>query len=299
MSETDNATRRDLYRAAVGPKKEDYYVPLFLRFDEPGASMASWNWPAFFVAFFWFLYRRMYGYALAYFFLLPLVLFLLGMLAMNVLGEGTGTAIYGLASLSATYIVTPMFANALYHRHVKRMIAKKAQATLAVDQFISELERGPHTNNATWVAAPVAAFIVGIMAAIAIPAYQDYTLRSQVVKGLRLASEIKADVAASYAEEDSWPSSLSDMGYSEPISGKYVSEILVEDGAISIHYGAGANQILSGEVLTLRPSISREGEVVWSCGHAGSPGTDPRSGPSGLDGTSVPAKYLPVTCRGR
>ena len=111
--------------------------------------------------------------------------------------------------------------------------------------------------------------------------------------------KIKADVAASYAEEDSWPSSLSDMGYSEPISGKYVSEILVEDGAISIHYGAGANQILSGEVLTLRPSISREGEVVWSCGHAGSPGTDPRSGPSGLDGTSVPAKYLPVTCRGR
>ena len=51
-----------LYRAAVGPSKADFYAPKFQRFDEPGASKVSWNWPAFFVSFIWFLYRRMYGY---------------------------------------------------------------------------------------------------------------------------------------------------------------------------------------------------------------------------------------------
>jgi Protein of unknown function (DUF2628) len=51
-----------LYWAAVGPSKADYYAPKFLRFNEPGASKVSWNWPAFFVSFYWFLYRRMYGY---------------------------------------------------------------------------------------------------------------------------------------------------------------------------------------------------------------------------------------------
>ena len=50
-----------LYRAAVGAKKADFYVPKFLRFDEANASKLSWNWPAFFVSFYWFLYRRMYA----------------------------------------------------------------------------------------------------------------------------------------------------------------------------------------------------------------------------------------------
>lgn len=44
----------DLYRAYVGEKKADYYAPLFERFDS-GGSTASWNWPSFFIAFFWML----------------------------------------------------------------------------------------------------------------------------------------------------------------------------------------------------------------------------------------------------
>src|ERR1700736_5568240 len=50
-----------LYRSAVGAKKADFYVPKFVGFDQPGASRLSWNWPAFFFSFYWFLYRRMYA----------------------------------------------------------------------------------------------------------------------------------------------------------------------------------------------------------------------------------------------
>jgi hypothetical protein len=61
-----------LYRAAVGEKKADFYVPKFVRFDRPGASRLSWNWPAFFVSFYWFLYRRMYATWAIYSLLIPI-----------------------------------------------------------------------------------------------------------------------------------------------------------------------------------------------------------------------------------
>ena len=59
--DSNSSQNEELYRAAVGESKAGYYVPLFYRFDQPGASRVSWNWPAFFVPFFWMLYRRMYG----------------------------------------------------------------------------------------------------------------------------------------------------------------------------------------------------------------------------------------------
>lgn len=288
MSDVQGATQEESYRAAVGPKKADYYVPRFLKFDQPGASRVSWNWPAFFLSFWWLLYRRMYGYALTYFFV--------------VLATGASPLVISQNALSlvvslAAYIVIPMFANALYHRHVKRVIARKTRTIPAADQLLSELQRGPHTTHAAWIAVPAAVIGIGVFASVAIPAYQDYTVRTQVAAGLNLADGIKAGVAKSFAQDGVWPGSLTDIGINERISGKYVAEVSVENGTISIHYGGNAHQMLSGRVLTLRPSISREGEVIWNCGYVGSQGNDPLTGPSGPDGTNVPEKYVPAACR--
>lgn len=299
MSETDGAAQEQLYRAAVGPRKESYYVPRFLKFDTAGDSRVSWNWPAFFVTFIWMLYRRMFGYALAYFFVLPIALYLVGFALVAALGPFAGIASYYAVALGVIFILVPMFANALYHRCVKRKIAKKAAAGPATKDLINELERGPHTSNAALIVVPIfLVFIVGILAAIAIPAYQDYTLRSQVTEGLYLASGVKASVADSFAQDDAWPGTLDDLQYGGQTTGKYVKDITVEDGTIVILYGGQANRLLAGEVLALRPTVSANGEVVWGCGYGVSPGTDPSSGPAGPDDTSVPKKYLPAACRG-
>jgi type IV pilus assembly protein PilA len=146
--------------------------------------------------------------------------------------------------------------------------------------------------------------IIGILAAIAIPAYQDYTIRSQVTEGLNLASSVKAAVAESFADKGVWPADLTALGITNEPSGKYVQYIRVEDGTINITYGIDANaDKLADEVLSLKPMVSTNDDVIWVCGDATAPSTasEATSGPSGDSQTTFGAndkgKYLPSNCR--
>ena len=146
--------------------------------------------------------------------------------------------------------------------------------------------------------------IIGILAAIAIPAYQDYTIRAQVTEGLNLASSVKAAVAESYADKGVWPADLAALGIAEEPSGKYVETITVTDGTIDITYGIDANaDNLAGEILSLKPLVSTNGDVIWVCGDAADPSTASEAATaSGANntsfGTNSKGKYLPSNCRG-
>jgi type IV pilus assembly protein PilA len=149
--------------------------------------------------------------------------------------------------------------------------------------------------------------IIGILAAIAIPAYQDYTIRAQVTEGLNLAGAVKASVAEQYANSGTWPVSLATLGITTVPLGKYVSGITVSNGTIKIVYSSAApqqaNSNLNGLELDLRPTISgvaaatSNGDVVWTCGKKAIVGVDPASGAATADATTVTPKYLPSNCR--
>lgn len=145
--------------------------------------------------------------------------------------------------------------------------------------------------------------IIGILAAIAIPAYQDYTIRSQVTEGLNLASAVKAGVAEAFANTGEWPADLDAAGgdSAAPPSGKYVSGLDVSNGTILITYGNDVNDAISGSVLALRPRLSDNADVVWLCGYftaAGTTLTDPTTASDdNVAATDVAAKYLPQSCR--
>lgn len=145
--------------------------------------------------------------------------------------------------------------------------------------------------------------IIGILAAIAIPAYQDYTIRSQVTEGLNLASAVKAGVAESYAQTGVWPTDLDAAGgdTAAPPSGKYVSGIEVDNGTINITYGNDANATIGGNILSVRPVVSPNNDIVWLCGYFTAANStsldDPSSGASGADATDIDPKYLPQSCR--
>ena len=142
--------------------------------------------------------------------------------------------------------------------------------------------------------------IIGILAAIAIPAYSDYTIRAQVTEGLNLAGAVKAGVAEAYANTGSWPTDLTAAGgnSSAPPSGKYASAVSVSTGTISITYsGTQANANITGKKLALTPKISSNGDVIWNCGYKTVVGSNPTSGAAGSVTTDVPAKYLPQNCR--
>src|SRR5918994_3257890 len=81
--------------------------------------------------------------------------------------------------------------------------------------------------------------IIGILAAIAIPAYQDYTIRSQVTEGLNLAAPAKASVAEVYANRGDWPADNTEagIGSSASIVGKYVTSVSIGSGGITVTSG--------------------------------------------------------------
>ena len=138
--------------------------------------------------------------------------------------------------------------------------------------------------------------IIGILAAIAIPAYQDYTVRSQVTEGLNLSSDMKAAVAETFANYGSWPSNNNAVGITATKSGKYVSDVTINGGTIVITYGGvNANSNINTKVLALRPTTSDNGDVIWNCGYKATVGN---ASPSATTvATSVQAKYLPASCR--
>ncbi len=96
--------------------------------------------------------------------------------------------------------------------------------------------------------------IIGILAAIAIPAYQDYTIRSQVTEGLSLASSVKTGVSEFYAQNGTWPANLAALGITLAPAGKYVTGLARTNGTITITYGANANNAINAATLGLQPA---------------------------------------------
>ena len=141
--------------------------------------------------------------------------------------------------------------------------------------------------------------IIGILAAIAIPAYQDYTVRSQVTEGLNLASDLKAAVAETYAQTGEWPANNNVVGITNIKSGKYTSGVLLSQGTIQITFGGvQANRSINGQRLDLRPTVSANGDVIWNCGYKATVGQNPSGATAATaNGTNIAAKYLPASCR--
>ncbi|MCH7508420.1 MAG: pilin [Proteobacteria bacterium] len=144
--------------------------------------------------------------------------------------------------------------------------------------------------------------IIGILAAIAIPAYQDYTIRAQVTEGLNLSAALKASVSEEFADSGLWPADLAALGITNSPSGRYVNDLILNNGTISVTYGNDSNATLAtagANLLTIKPWVSLNLDVVWACGNSGMPaGTgEAPTGPSDTIATTVPDKYMPSACR--
>ena len=119
--------------------------------------------------------------------------------------------------------------------------------------------------------------IIGILAAIAIPAYQDYTIRARVTEGLEMASSAKLAVSETTMTNNALPATQAATGYTSPAATGNVASIVVgANGVITITYtvAAGAGTII------MTPTLTANGDVTWDC----------------TLGTELP-KYRPASCR--
>jgi type IV pilus assembly protein PilA len=126
--------------------------------------------------------------------------------------------------------------------------------------------------------------IIGILAAIAIPAYQDYTIRAQVSEGLNLSGGAKAAVTEYYQDRGSLPldNDTAGLAGAAEIRGKYVSAVTVANGIITVTYGLDAHTIIATDTIQLSPVTINAGSVGWQCSSAGG---------------VIENKHLPAACR--
>ena len=154
--------------------------------------------------------------------------------------------------------------------------------------------------------------IIGILAAIAIPAYSDYTTRAQVTEGLNLAGAAKAAVSESFANDGAtWPldNAAAGMGAAATIQGKYVNSVGVVGNKVTVTFrnAAPAAAGIRGMTLILTAGTSGNGDVAWQCGSksmAGAVGivdtvgTNTSAFEAGGAGGTVLQKFRPGECRG-
>jgi type IV pilus assembly protein PilA len=140
--------------------------------------------------------------------------------------------------------------------------------------------------------------IIGILAAIAIPAYQNYTVRAQVTEGLNLADGWKTAIAEYYANSGVWPTTTNLSG-TQASSGKYVTSVSASvQGEIVIIYGNQANSTaLGGKQLSLIAYTNANNDIVWICGGAAVPASlTIASGATAGGGSNIASQYLPTAC---
>ncbi|HEY9937596.1 TPA: pilin [Neisseria meningitidis] len=145
--------------------------------------------------------------------------------------------------------------------------------------------------------------IVGILAAVALPAYQDYTARAQVSEAILLAEGQKSAVTEYYLNHGKWPGGNSDAGVasSSEIKGKYVKEVEVANGVVTATMlSSGVNKEIQGKKLSLWAK-RQNGSVKWFCGQpvtrADNKATDDGVTAAATGTDKIDTKHLPSTCR--
>ena len=137
-------------------------------------------------------------------------------------------------------------------------------------------------KGSTLIELMIVVAIIGVLASMAVPAYQSYTIRAQVSEGLNLSGPLKNAVATYVIDRGAFPANNADAALLPPANytGNYVDSISVTGDTISIVFGNDANAQISGQVLNL-VAVNNGGSVSWDCMSAG----------------VISDTYLPSSCR--
>lgn len=144
--------------------------------------------------------------------------------------------------------------------------------------------------------------IIGILASLAVSAWETYTVRAQVAEGLGMAAGAKTPIADAWMQTGVAPIDRVAAGLTSnatDTSGGYVSGVDIIGGRVDVTFGNDAHASVAGQTLSLTPYVNpSETAIVWRCGYADAPsGTimDAANGP--YQSGSIAARYVPSICR--
>jgi type IV pilus assembly protein PilA len=145
-----------------------------------------------------------------------------------------------------------------------------------------EPEMRKEQQGFTLIELMIVVAIIGILASVALSAYQNYTIRAQVSEGLTLSSSAKMAVGEYFMDRGAWPADNAAAGLVDKtlIKGKYTQHVGVANNVIGITYGYAAHTAIFNETVELT-AVNNFGSISWTCASAG----------------VIQPKYLPAVCR--
>ena len=153
--------------------------------------------------------------------------------------------------------------------------------------------------------------IIGILASLAIGAYQNYTIRAQVSEGHSLAAKATTPIVETFLQTGKAPANRLEAGLTADATdtqGNYVSSVDIINGRIEITYGNLASKTIDTLTMSLTPYETADFSVIWRCGNSAQPtssggvayqelGTSGGVQPAAYLASSVPSQFLPASCR--
>ncbi len=260
---------KEAWAAYIGPASREYYLERFERYAKGNGSL--WHWPALLVTWYWMLYRKMWPQAALYFVSIFVLSFVLGVISG--VDEDAG-AIIGLGLFAGFFIVPAMLANGLYWRRSLKVMGRLRAITNNRDQYLGALSaKGGTSNLAIIVTIVVAIFSVGVLAAIALPAYNDYTKRAKASEVMIHGNTTAQSVAEHYQANNTIATDLNVLGVT-PISMSGVTiSISPEDGTVTYI-------VRDLGTMKFQPTIDENGKIGVEC-----------SSPD------IRSQMLPIRCR--
>lgn len=164
--------------------------------------------------------------------------------------------------------------------------------------YISPFDR---LRGFTLIELMIVITIIGILASLAISAYQTYAVRAQVTEGLNMAAGAKVPIVDAYTNSGTAPADRLAAGMSAnatDTSGSYVSGVAVTNGRVDVTFsGPRAHQAIFGQTVSLTPYETNGNTVVWRCGNAAQPAGVLLQGGAPHLAPTIEARYLPSACR--
>lgn len=159
-------------------------------------------------------------------------------------------------------------------------------------------------NGFTLIELMIVIAIIGILASLAVSAYQTYTVRAQVSEAINMGAATKTPVMDAYNMSGSPPADRAAAGMSaDPTDskGKYVAQVDIDDGRVDVTMGGDVHADSFGDTISFTPYVTESGGIVWRCGLAAIPtGTTELNGggvASVHQDPTISPRYLPSTCR--
>ena len=146
--------------------------------------------------------------------------------------------------------------------------------------------------------------IIGILASLAVSAYQTYTVRAQVAEGLNMGASAKVPVIDAFNMSGEPPAGRTDAGMTlapTDTRGKYVAQVDIFEGTVTVTFGNDVHADIFGDTVSFTPYATASGGFVWRCGAAAAPGGTVLLTGGGVTSAyvapTVETRYLPSSCR--